>query len=492
MVETHRVLSERVRPGAAGRIMQSKSATVDADLVVVVPEPDDLRPGWLTAAAEMIADGAAAVVLGQPDGPLVGTPCPVGAATVFDGGALREVRGFFGRLEPDLMAPDALWRLTLRGGRVECLSGHLCHDRPLPRLTRSQLLTLAASNLELKTLQAVLAPLSLALVSQPLRATGTDTSALDLKRSPGGDDSATLAVPEAALNGAGAIDAWLNQLEAVNWTRPMAQCTRRLSDRCLAQPIAQLIDQLWLDLDSEADSSGVGQRQRLEEAFFGGFSPRPRLRLLAVVDPSRSAPAAKMEAWSAALSPDFDFRALDIANGTLRQRDGTAWTEVPLKPRQLPDWPDLVALDAVLVRSVAWLADSEAPVWIDATDWPFQADLAGEYPGVGRSDPRGIAVQLLSETLDRADHLVAGNVEQRDWLLGALAGRDRVTPVVYDEDHSLNNLVEVAPDSAQALWRWCQRPLRAPDLVQTYPQAGAVAPSPSRRLRLAARLKGRP
>jgi hypothetical protein len=472
--------------------MQTKSAVVDADLVVVVPEPGDLRPGWLAAAADAVIEGADAVVLGSPDSPLAGTPCPLGAATVFNGGALRELRGLFGWPEPELVVPDALWRLVLRGGRVECLSGHLRPGAQVADLTRSQLLSLAASNLELSTIRTCLPPLSLAMVSQPLRLTGTDTAALDLRRSPGGDDIGTLTVPAAGLDGTRVIDAWLDQLETVSWTRPLAQCTRRLSDRWLAQPVANLIDQLWRDIGPDGDASLGGQRQLLEGAFFGGFSPRPRLRLLVVMDSFHGSTEAKMESWATVLGTEFDVRVLDITTRTMRQFEGPSWVEVQIKPDKIPDWPDLVALDAVLLRSVAWLAESSLPVWVDATDWPFRDDLASEYPGVGRSQPPGVTVQLLSETLDRADHLVAGNVEQRDWLLGALAGRGRVTPVIYDEDQSLNNLVEVAaPDSAQALWRWCHRPLRAADLVQTCPRAGTVAPRKSNGSGLMARLRRR-
>jgi glycosyltransferase involved in cell wall biosynthesis len=65
-------------------------------------------------------------------------------------------------------------------------------------------------------------------------------------------------------------------------------------------------------------------------------------------------------------------------------------------------------------------------------------------------------------TLRRADRILARDDIQRDWLLGALAGLGRLTPELYDLDHSLDCLAAVPDDPAAALRAWCAAPARAP------------------------------
>ena len=90
-----------------------------------------------------------------------------------------------------------------------------------------------------------------------------------------------------------------------------------------------------------------------------------------------------------------------------------------------------------------------------------------------RNDARTHALRSM---LQRADSVLVADDVQRDILLGALAGLERVNETVYDGDHSLASLVDVADPEADRARTFCLRPVRAADAGAVESDAPAKRP----------------
>jgi hypothetical protein len=444
----------------AGQLLREATAAGLFDLVAVARVPARLSYGWLEAAAGALDRSAGAVILTAADTPLLGSPCPVGAATVFRGSILREMGGFLPAFDLAGTVLDALWRVQARGYDVVALNGLVQEGTVVESPPLDLLLALAASNLEVDNLRGLLPSIVMAAVTNPLHAAGVDTTALDLRQSPGGDEVPTLPVPAGALDGVWQVDAFTNAVPRVERCRAIAQATRRLSDRYLADRISVLIDGLWERVN--------GDRAFLEQALGGAFDAAPTMHGLVVVEGDDRSGIQTADRAVTALGGTMRLRLLDLSDYTWRDWDGSAWGDPsPAGDRDIEEWPDLVLLSGAQIRKVPWLLRTQQPVLIDATHWAFEADLASEFPRLAPPGP-GSGAEVLTETFARADHILVRDAEQRDVALGIMAGLSRLKPNVYDEDNSLNNLVAVVEADPVASLGWCRRPRRALDLVQSF------------------------
>lgn len=460
--------AERAKHGSysAGTLLRATAMEQDADFVAVVNDPAALTGGWLAAAAnQMQADKpATAVCVTYPGNEHPASITPRAAAVVLDGGTLREIGGFLEAFDGDGALDDVLWRMQARGSEVGFLAGYTRPDTAGQAPSVATQLAVAMTNLERHNAQTLLAGLSLAIVTSPLHSSGVDTVALDLQRAPGGDDIGALAVPAQAISGITTIDDFLHQLDGAPEARWIAQSTRRVSDRLLAPAIGAFIDELWGRVG--------GQRELIEQAF-GQVRGNLRPHLLVVGD-KQAEQALADGGWLAealAKQPaEYRIRFLDAKHRSAREFEAGEWRPVKASSAAIAEWADVIILERVNLRAVPRLAGTRAPLLVDVSHLDAIDLLEEEYPSVSPADhPRGVKASLLAETLTRADHVLARDAEQRDILLGLLAGLNRINPLVYDEDHSLNNLISVVDgDLGSALARWCANPRTAADRVHTF------------------------
>ena len=456
----------RGRTGA-GSIVRRTIAESPADMIVMLDDPNALTVGWLVAAAAKVEAGAAAVVVGV-DEAYRDSVAPIGAATVFDADTLREIGGFLPAFDTSVAALDALWRMQTRGLQVSVLEG-FASRAPQHRVRPSDLIAIAASNLGRDAADRLLAEATLELITGPIRDSGADPTALDLERSPGGDDVGHLAVPASTLSGVEEIRRALWLIRGVVDSRRIAEKTRRLSDRFLARGIAVFGEQLNA-------LAGVDAPQ-LSTAAFGPLETTP-IKVCVVTQAALEPEASAI--WLR-LAERFDVRWACVDDDQVCVSVKGAWQ--PIEGEEIVDqrdWADAVVLKDVLVRSVPWLAGRPLPTLVDATGWHFGEILEAEYPGMmGLSDNMGVHTVLVGETLERADLVLTRDLDHRDRILGWMGGLGRVNPLIYDEDHSLANLVaHPTRDLESEIAAWCERPRRAADLVSSYPRTAQPKSSP--------------
>lgn len=460
-VETHDIRAE-AKSASDGEAIRRAVELSSHDHVALVRDTRGLPASWLSEAVDLLeAPNSAAVVFGaegRQGEELVAAP---GSAYVFRLEALREIGGFWWPFDVGGLEEDAQWRLVARGYRVHRIALRETTPRTLSTGTRLALLT---NNLEQATLEALLPGLVIAAVTTPLRAVGVDTSVLDLQRSPGGDDVGTHAMPAAAVAGVRDVDAFVRNLSSVSETRRETQQTRRRSDRALAPAVTAFIDNCW--------ASVGGDRALLERAFPPALTAHVRLGVL-MVAPSDPASPTGIEAWATriaeAISPDVDVRHFAAATGDVHDWVAGLWEPGESTTSQLASWADLAIFEGVYLRSVPWLSAGSVPILVDCSHWSFEDDLEREHSGLtDRPDDHGVHTHLITETMARADRVVASDERQRDLLLGLLAGVKRLTPLVYDEDHSLRTLVDTVDDELEVFREWCRAPRRSIDLVRSF------------------------
>lgn len=344
--------------------------------------------------------------------------------------------------DPRVAMLDLQWRLNLAGFRVLALDGPL-RTRPTTTIgeqrARIAEMLSAVSVLPGSELRGPLTSAAeLYLLHSGLYRAGVDTTTLDLERSPGGDDVGTLRLPAAGMATVLGLDAALDTVPETAWTRRTVQSRRRVPDRSLTPMLEPALGHL-LGADSTEDLARlsevldlVGVRPRLDDL----------LHVLVVAGPS-----AEAEARARSLA--------DELRGEVRLRlvvDGAVDDASPLADQ--PAWADAIVLVAATLDDLPGAVRCQAPLLadlstLDVVEWLVSGPASGH---------RAVA---LRDLVSRADVVLARDAQQRDVLLGALAGQVRVNAAVYDEDPSLMSLVRVAGDGD--LGAFCRSPRRAAD-----------------------------
>lgn len=366
--------------------------------------------------------------------------------------------------DPETALFDVQWRLNVLGRRVATADGPSAPavpgDRAEELLRRRGLLTTLDTNLADEFRGAILTVAQLLTLTRDLEASGTDTAALDLQRSPGGDDIGELAVPSSGLLGAFAIDGALDNLTETRGVRDYVQRVRRVPDRALAALIGAALPTI-LELDPVIDSPRFDRLARLTGLDRILWEPM-RVLVVAADDPASQ---RKSEDLLRRLGTDVIVRQVDPATDTMTQEGDV----LPGIAADHTEWADVIVLIGVVLADAPGSAFTRTALVADLST----LDVLGWLMNTGRTDNRGAAVMELAKRSDRV--LVSDDV-QRDILLGALAGVGRVNDVVYDADPSLASLVAVDADGS-ALEAFCRRPLRAAD-AGSLSAAEAVARAP--------------
>lgn len=378
----------------------------------------------------------------------------------FPGREVHLAGGFDSRLPRSALGLDTQFRLAGRYVGAIALGTPLVDA--IPQLPTASYLQVFTKNVTSKVQLAYLAPLFAGLVDHSLRATGVDTTALDLQRSPGGDTESTLSVPAGAFDGAQLLRDWGTSLKEVERVKYVTSESRRIPDSRLPY-LEDFVDEMWR-------STGIGEARReiLERAFADIQKRRPQIALVARSDDD----SAVQRMRSIAEHVVEDLYWWDPATQTMRLRHAgeTEWAECEDPEGSRTGDIAISYLIGVSVREAPWAQTSPGIVIMDFTTTDLASKLSAEWVGHSVATPfHGPRSLLLGESLRRADRVVASSEWQRDFILGAVATLHRLDQYTYDEDPSLRTLISIE-NGEEAAMDALRRPVHPFDLVRTTPE----------------------
>lgn len=379
-----------------------------------------------------------------------------GAAMFVRADLYREVGGFDERFFMFYEDVDLGWRLNLLGHRVRYVPGSVAfhkHHVTMKKfgnfresylLERNALLTMYKNYDDASLARALPAAMALA-VRRSVARTGVDATALDLQRSPGGDDVGTLEIPKMALTGPYAIDYLVEQLPSLLETRRELQARRRRSDRDLFPLFRESIEPAYGMPDYLAAHEVLVEAFGIEQHF------RARHRVLVVTgEPLLERLAGPgIRAWeiARALAPEHDVRLVSTSGAQRTSPDFAVEYAAGAGLKEPTAWADVIIFQGFLLEHASWIKESGTVVVADIYD-PMhleQLEQAKDQGPAGREHAIEVTTHVLNEQIRRADFLLCASEKQRDFWLGQLAGQGRVNPAVYDEDANLDNLLAVVP-----------------------------------------------
>lgn len=379
-----------------------------------------------------------------------------GAAMFMPTALYREVGGFDERFFMFYEDVDLGWRLNLLGYRVryvpESVAFHRHHVtmkkfgtfREDYLLERNALLSMY-KNLDDESLARAL-PAAMALaVRRSFARAGVDTSALDLQRSPGGDDIGVLELPKGALTAPFAIDYFVDQLPGLHEDRLALQAARRRSDRELFPLFRHAIEPAY------AVEGYNTAHDELVRAFGVAEHFVSRHRVLVVTGEPllerMAGPAIRAWEIATALSAEHDVRLVSTAGAKVGHEAFEVRKAAGPSLRKETDWADVIVFQGFLLEGAPWLKESSKILVADVYD-PMhleQLEQARDLGPSGRAAAIRGTTRILNEQLRRADYVLCASDKQRDFWLGQLAGQGRINAAVYDEDASLDSLIGVVP-----------------------------------------------
>ncbi|NUU16801.1 glycosyltransferase [Cellulomonas humilata] len=368
----------------------------------------------------------------------------------------REVGGFDERFFMFYEDVDLGWRLNLLGHRVRYVPGSVAfhkHHVTMKKfgnfresylLERNALLSMYKNYDDESLARALPAAMALA-VRRSVARTGVDATALDLQRSPGGDDVGTVEIPKMALTGPYAIDYFVEQLPSLLVTRRELQGKRRRSDRELFPLFRETIEPAY------GQPAYLAAHEVLLEAFgiVEHFTARHRI-LVVTGEPlleRMAGPAIRAWEIAKALAPDHDVRLVSTAGAKRTSPDFSVEYAAGTGLKEPTGWADVIIFQGFLLETAPWLKGSGKVIVADIYD-PMhleQLEQARDLGPDGRQNAIDVTTHALNEQLRRADFLLCASDKQRDFWLGQLAGQGRISPAVYDENANLDNLLAVVP-----------------------------------------------
>lgn len=380
-----------------------------------------------------------------------------GAAMFVRAELYREVGGFDERFFMFYEDVDLGWRLNLLGHTVRFVPTSVAYHRHHVTmkkfgnfresylLERNALLSMYKNYDDESLARALPAAMALA-VRRSIARTGTDATALDLQRSPGGEDVGTLEVPKMALTGPYAIDYFVEQLPGLAETRAELQALRRRTDRELFPLFRETIEPAY------GMPSYLAAHEALVRAFGIDTHMRGRQRVLVVTGEPlldrMAGPAIRAWEIASALAGQHDVRLLSTAGARTRdERFEVLAARGGAELRAQTDWADVIVFQGFLLEQAPWLVDSSTILVADIYD-PMhleQLEQGRDLGPEGRAQSVAETTRILNEQIARADFLLCASEKQRDFWLGQLASQGRVNAQVYDEDASLSSLLAVVP-----------------------------------------------
>ena len=393
--------------------------------------------------------------------PVADVPVEDGSELLFAcGGAMlihRQVFLDLGGLDPGFFAyfedVDLGWRLWVTGFRVvlaeKAVAYHRMHGTsgrfPLHQryvLYERNALRMVVKNYSDENLQKVLAPALLLTVKRALLRGGLERSAYDIA----GDARTEETVPRLALAHLHAIGDIVDDLDALMRTRAEIQRARRRPDH---EILPRFKRPMWPVMD---DSAYVRASEAVSRAFgLEGLFTRPQASHVLVVcndgigdrmsGPAiRAVEVAKNLAATARVTlavpspPDIKISGVTVA---------TFEDEADL--RRLADSADVVLFQGYTLKEFPSLAGTSAVLVADLYDpWLFENIELHTGKVDGDAILRGDAA-VLNQIIDECDFFVCASERQRDYWLGMLSARHRLTQAQYATDPSLRHLIDVVP-----------------------------------------------
>jgi GT2 family glycosyltransferase len=381
---------------------------------------------------------------------------PTGSAMVVRTQIFRRLGGFDEQYFMFFEDVDFGWRLNLLGHDVRYVPSSVVfhrHHTAIEKfgsyrehylLARNSLLSIY-KNFGDETLARVLAPALLLSVHNGVLLGAADATALDLQRSPGGDDRPTLGVDKLALTGAYAVDYLARELPGLAAQRAEIQQTRVRSDEALAGLFGDLLQgtspaqgfhAAWLNaIKAFGLSEGVLRRRRILVVTADTLSNR------------MAGPAIRAYHIAETLSDEHEVKLVSTTTCTLKTNKFASQVATIEQLRDIVAWSDIVVFQGFVMHQAPWLVTSDKIIVVDIYD-PMhleQLEQSRSEEPLARTANIAATTAVLNEQLTRGDFFLCASDEQRHFWLGQLAGVGRLNPRNYDRDSSLRSLLAVSP-----------------------------------------------
>ena len=380
-----------------------------------------------------------------------------GAAMFVRKDAYEDVGGFDERFFMFYEDVDLGWRFNLLGWRVRYEPGSVAfhkHHASMNKfgsyretflLERNALYSMIKNYGDDALARTLPAALALA-VTRSVERGEIDPGALDLRRSPGGDDVADMPVPKVTMAGILAIADATTDVAGLWAQRRQLQERRKRSDLELAHLFRQAIEPAF-PLPRYLEAHGA-----LVEAFGIADLFATRRRIVVITGDPLAAKMAgpAMRAWAIAehLSEEHDVRLVSTSSAAITApRFEVSAVAVPndLKPHEA--WADIIVFQGFAMSSAPWLARSKKIIVCDVYDPMHLEQLEQTRGQEGSSRARDVAntTAVLNQQLARGDFFLCASETQRHFWLGQMAALGRLNPATYDADSSLSSLLAVVP-----------------------------------------------
>lgn len=396
---------------------------------------------------------------GRPDSGEYDTPrdvlFPTGSAAIFRTSAFREAGGFDEQFFMFFEDLDLGWRLNLRGQRVRYVPTSIVYHkhhaaiakfgsyREQYLLARNGLLAIY-KNFDDENLARALAPALLLTVHSGIAMGGADPRALDLQRTPAGDDQASLPVDKRSLAGAYAVDYLMTHLDELTEQRAEIQGSRIRSDAALRALFGDL-------LQGTGAAPGYHAAWTSAVRAFGLDQDLSRRKVAVLTADTLSAqmagPAIRAFHIADELSAEHEVKLVSTTTCTIDNPRFECVKATDSRLRQIADWADVIVFQGFVMHHAPWLRDLDKVIVVDIYD-PMhleQLEQGKDAPTDTRAAEIASTTAVLNDQLDRGDFFLCASEEQRSFWLGQLAGVGRLNPSNYDRDSSLRSLLDVSP-----------------------------------------------
>jgi GT2 family glycosyltransferase len=398
---------------------------------------------------------------GQPDKGEFDEPADVlfatGAAMVMPTALFRHLGGFDERYFMFFEDVDLGWRTWLAGYRVRYVPTSLVFHKHhvtmrsygswLERylLSRNALYTIY-KNYGDEALERAL-PAALLLTARRATILGDlDRHAFDLERGPSLDADDHVSIPKDAVAQLYALDTFLEELPALRAARHEVQSRRVKGDG----ELVHLFNQPFLPT--------LGREEYVQPfndavAAFGVDQVLARRRRVVVatsdvLTPRMAGPAIRAWQMARELSREHEVRLVtkarcEVSHPAFRTEGHVGHEQWP----ELEAWADVIVFQGFLLHEEPMLIGSTKVIVVDLYD-PFhleQLEASRNSPMGQRILEVGESVRVLNNQIRRGDFFLCASEKQRDFWLGQLSAMQRVNPLVYEQDESLEKLLTVVP-----------------------------------------------
>ncbi len=393
--------------------------------------------------------------------PVADVPVEDGAELLFAcGGAMLIHRQTFvdlGGLDPGFFAyfedVDLGWRLWVTGHRVvlaeRAVAYHRMHGTsgrfPLHQryvLYERNALRMVVKNYSDENLQRVLAPALLLAVKRALLRGGLERAPYDIA----GDPRTEETVPRLALAHLHAIGDIVDDLDGLMRARAVIQRARRRPDH---EVLTRFKRPMWPVMDDGAyvrASESVTRAFGLEDLFAqpqgthalvvcnDGVGERMSGPAIRAVEIAKNLASTTRVTLAVPTAPEVEVPGVTVA---------TFEDETDL--RRLSESADVVLFQGYTLQEYPSLADTSAVLVADLYDpWLFENIELHTGEVMGDAVLRGDAA-VLNRIIDECDFFVCASERQRDYWLGMLSARHRLTQAQYATDPTLRHLIDVVP-----------------------------------------------